>query len=318
MLVFAFLIILFSPIVYSASIVPKPIEDLFLKIFRDIPKDILNGSGAKQDNAIVVVKVLIWILFFALTYFGAHKIFGDEHKNIAGAIAVIIGLLGTIMIPKSFILFIMGEYSAFVAIALGLFPLFIALYVRHMIPEEHNWIRNTIGLLACGIGLALSIFLAKQNDTLSKWLSDYLLFGSVVGTIIMTFSMFMAFRSRGRIHTGPPELASLTPGIEPAARAAEGDTTRARHDAAAAAQSAQAYQQHSIGEYNREVRADQYINTMGQHVQQYRNQLVGLQQRLARGEPATQNDIDFLQHLNNELNTFAGGFATQREEGDSE
>lgn len=138
----------------ARSYIPKPIEDVFMWLFSTLPKA-AQSSASAQNIAVVYFKFFLWVLLFALYFYGATKIIKDN-RRIAGAVAFVLALTSTMMIPAKVVIFIFNEYGTVTAIFMALLPLIICLYIWHSIPHEHRIIRGVIiilvGIIAMWVG----------------------------------------------------------------------------------------------------------------------------------------------------------------------
>ena len=99
----------------------------------------------------------------------------------------------------------MDEYSAVISIILGLLPIFIALYLRIKIPEEHKALRTMIMLLTAILALVFGSFMvgaaASQttpaNQELYATVGQWSSLGGLFGLLMGILGVGTAFGGRG-------------------------------------------------------------------------------------------------------------------------
>lgn len=156
----------------ATNYVPQILRDMLKAVFITLPKEAQAGTEA----FVYYSKFLVFIAIYAIFFFGTNKLFKDS-RRIAGVVAFIAALISTILIPKAFLLFLFGEYSAVVSILLGLVPVLIGLYLRHKISAEHKAMRSIIMLLVAVLAIIFGSYMIGFAGTVSG--TDAELYGQV-------------------------------------------------------------------------------------------------------------------------------------------
>ena len=87
------------------------------------------GSGLGLDQ-VWVVRFMLFILLYAIIYFGASKVF-QGHQNIAITVSIVLGLLGSLTAPPDMLMSIATTYGLLGNVLFLLAPVFAGLYVAH-------------------------------------------------------------------------------------------------------------------------------------------------------------------------------------------
>ena len=194
----------------TPDFIPEIVNDFFTWLFSTLPEEAKQGT----DIFVTYFKIILWILVFAIFYWGAKKVFQDNTR-IAATIAIVFSLISVILIPEGVVVFIFTTYSAIITILLGLVPLFIGIYIRKNIPEEHQTMRNLVlgivGVVAIFVGTFFVTFEESSGsgsavgEGLYKQLGQYSSFGGFIALIWAVIALFMGFkygsgggRDRGR------------------------------------------------------------------------------------------------------------------------
>lgn len=117
------------------------------------------GSG---DNEIWILKLFLFVLAYALIYFGVDTVFNRnkygtaKNKGSIIVISFIVSLLGVLLIPNSFVLAVFEQYSLMFAIGLILMPLIAGVAVYYEAVSKSK-ISPTVKH-AIGFGLFLTLF----------------------------------------------------------------------------------------------------------------------------------------------------------------
>ena len=171
------------------------LADTIQNLFGFIPEVITLEKLVGEDEAAVFwAKFLIWVLLFAVIYFGATAVPGLRDNNrIAIIIAIVISIISTVMIPAEIIFDIFQTYGLVSGIALWFIPLAAILYINHKL--ENRWLKVLVLMLAL-------IILVNINTTLSRlggigeWFDYFgLLLAFVV--IMLIWNLFTAFGGEG-------------------------------------------------------------------------------------------------------------------------
>ena len=106
------------------------------KWFGFIPEMVtLEKLIANDALALFYAKFLIWVLLFAVLYFGAGFVF-PEQKRIRIVVALVIALMGTLLIPNVIIINIFQTYSLAAGLAVWFVPVVIGLYLAYKIENR--------------------------------------------------------------------------------------------------------------------------------------------------------------------------------------
>ena len=168
--------------------------DTIRKLFGFLPEVITLEKLVGGDAAAVFwAKFLVWLLLFAVIYFGAGFIF-KEQKRIAIVVALVISIISTLLIPNEIIMNIFQTYGLVAGILLWFIPLGAALYLNHKI--QNRWLRVLILFIALIILMNINATLGKISG-LGAWF-DY--FGLLLGIVLIMFlwNLFAAFGGEDR------------------------------------------------------------------------------------------------------------------------
>ncbi|MCH8003086.1 MAG: hypothetical protein IH934_00505 [Nanoarchaeota archaeon] len=185
---------LFSGIVYAEeeSFLPDIVEDTARFLFVDL------GALSKTapDTFVLYSKFIFFILVFSIFYWGASKAFA-QNMRVGGTIAFIFAIIGTVMLPKSFMIFIFETYAQVIGFAFGILPFVIGLIISHMVLKgDETWqriLRGIIYILMAIFTFALVGTLRGFEDTLyielAKWAEVGAFISLIVGVVVLIGSM---------------------------------------------------------------------------------------------------------------------------------
>ena len=191
LVVLSFLISLASTSVFAATTdyMPEILKEFFKWLFFTLPEQARSGDEA----FVIYFKLILWLLLFPIIFFGTNKIFPDS-RRISGMVAGMFSLIAVIFIPKGILIFIFTEFSAVTSLILALAPVFIGIYIRRKIGEDHPLLRNGIMIIIGVILFAIGAYFtaayltgegSKLFGALGTWAS---LFGAIaVGVGIFGF-----------------------------------------------------------------------------------------------------------------------------------
>jgi len=120
------------------------------------------GQLSAADNEIWILKLFVFVLAYAIIYFGVDTVLNrnkyglSKNKGSIIVISFVVSLLGVLLIPNSFILAVFEQYSLLFAIILILVPLIagVAVYYEAVHKSKiHSVVKHAIGF-----GLFLSLF----------------------------------------------------------------------------------------------------------------------------------------------------------------
>ncbi len=181
---------LFSNLVSAAeeSFLPEIIEKFAKFLFLDLSA----MSKSAPDTFVIYSKFIFFILVFSIFYWGASKAFG-ENKRIGGTIAFIFAIIGTVMLPKSLMVFIFETYAQVIGFVFGLLPFIIGLIISHTIFRgDDTWqrvLRGAVYVLMAVFTFALVGTLRGFEDTLyielAKWAEVGAFIVLIVGIVVL-------------------------------------------------------------------------------------------------------------------------------------
>ena len=181
------------PSVLAASrFIPDAVERAFSDIFIILPEGFRNASF----GALIFFKMLFFILTYAVLLYGTKKVV--DKKNIAAAIAFILALASTMLLPNSMVTAIFITWSGVIGILAGLAPILVGLWIRPKAHEYHQlmcviWL--LIGLVSFTAG---GYFNEASNHTnvvyeqqLYGWTGQWTMLGGVAAFLAGIFCFFM-------------------------------------------------------------------------------------------------------------------------------
>lgn len=168
------------------SFLPEIIEDVAQFLFLDLG----TFTETAPDTFILYSKFIFFILVFSIFYWGASKAFKDNMR-IGGVIAFIFALIGTVLLPGEFMIFIFETYSQVIGFAFGILPFVIGLMISHMVFKgEETWQRILRGIVYVLMGVftfALVGTLRGFEDTLYIELAQWAEIGAFIAILIGIF-----------------------------------------------------------------------------------------------------------------------------------
>jgi hypothetical protein len=183
------------------SFMPEIIEKWAKFLFFDLSDMAKSGS----DVFVIYSKFLFFWVVFAVLFWGASKVFGDN-KGIAATLAVIISIITVVMIPKSMMIFIYESYSTVISIAFGLLPFIIGLIIGHRALEgDETWkriLRAIIYILMAIITFAFVQTLRGLDDRLYIEMAKWAEVGAFISLIVGIWSLFTSIGSGGGSDSG--------------------------------------------------------------------------------------------------------------------
>lgn len=197
------LMFLISPYLVFAKndYMPEIMKDFLKWLFMTLPEN----ARASDDAFVIYFKFMLWILVYAIIYYGSKKVFHDSNR-IAGTVSFIISLAGVMLIPDEILLFIFKEFSSVIAVLLGLLPVLIGLYVRHKIPAEHRLMRTVvlilIGLVALLFGTYMVGYAENASGTDAELYGDVGQWASLGGVVALFMGVFGFLTGFGKGGTG--------------------------------------------------------------------------------------------------------------------
>ena len=147
--------------------------------------DVINLEKLVGGDAAAVfwAKFLVWLLLFAILYFGTTAIPRlADNKRIATVIALVISLMAALLIPNAIVINIFQTYGLVAGILLWFIPLGFMFYLNHVI--QVRWLRVLVLLLALIILVNINTTLVSHDNFLGST-GDY--FGLLLGIVLIMF-----------------------------------------------------------------------------------------------------------------------------------
>ena len=211
----------------TQDFVPQILKDFFKWLFLTLPEQ----AQAGDKTFVIYFRLILWVLVFAIVYFGASKVFKQEGTNrVAVVVSAIFALISVMFIPEAILLFLFTTYSAVVSVLLGLAPVFIGIYIRRHLPPDQptfaNLITLGVGILSLFVGFYFIGYAVTGSATqafgmFGQWIS----IGGIIAIIWAIFGLWAGFR----LEPGSGAGAAATPQAAAAARdEADESATEAR------------------------------------------------------------------------------------------
>lgn len=109
--------------------------DTIRELFAFLPDLItLESLIGEEPAALFWAKFLVWLLLFAVVYFGAGFVFKDN-KRIAVVVALVIALMGTLLMPQSILINIFQTYGLIAGIIIWIIPVAAGMYIAHKVDQ---------------------------------------------------------------------------------------------------------------------------------------------------------------------------------------
>jgi Trp operon repressor len=131
--------------------------------------------------AIFWAKFLVWLLLFAVLFFGAGKVFPDNNR-IAVIVALVIALMGALLIPNSILINIFQTYGLVAGIVIWAIPLVAGMYIAHKV--ENPFARALIYGLAAWILFSINKTVVKSQGFAN---TNFPFFGLLLAVVIILF-----------------------------------------------------------------------------------------------------------------------------------
>jgi len=180
---------LFAGVVFAThtsthdSFLPEVIEDAARFLFVDLGTFI----DTAPDTFVIYSKFLFFILVFSIFYWGISKAMKDNMR-IGGTIAFIFAIIGTVMLPKSYMIFLFQTYSQVIGFAFGILPFVIGLIISFTVFKgDETWQRILRGIVLILMGVftgALVQTLRGFENTLYVELAQWAEIGAFISMII--------------------------------------------------------------------------------------------------------------------------------------
>jgi len=185
----------------------------------------LSRVTEANTAAIILFKFLIWILTFAIVFFGVTKLFQEDrfktvaskNKNLPIVISLVISLLGTLMIPNLWIIRIFETYSTIFGIAIALAPAIGGIAINYQVlsdkdkgekelnPRLKHFLRGIIYLLILYVyGTLILSSLAQIDNPIYNFFYQFGALGLGFLILLMILEFFFAIEAEGDSNAGVP------------------------------------------------------------------------------------------------------------------
>jgi hypothetical protein len=185
-----FLLFLLSSQMVHAELIPKSINNALQSIF---------GATSANVSPIYIQRFIIWVLMFAILFYGAGMLF-KEHKHITIAVAGTISLICALFIPASVLTAAFNVFGNFTGLILFAIPTVTILFLASKMPKTAFGfgVRALIFALATyfmGILLhSLGGEILSQDVFVSGFsLTDIVELGIFIFTILAIWNLIKAF-----------------------------------------------------------------------------------------------------------------------------
>ena len=156
--------------------------DTIRELFAFLPELVTLEKLIGGDTAAIFwAKFLVWLLLFAVLFFGASKVFPDN-KRIAVIVALVIALMGTLLIPYPILVNIFQTYGLVAGIVVWAIPLVAGMYIAHKV--ENPFARALIYGLAAWILFSINKTIVKEQEFAN---TNFPFFGLLLAVVIILF-----------------------------------------------------------------------------------------------------------------------------------
>ena len=156
--------------------------DTIRELFAFLPELVTLEKLIGGDTAAIFwAKFLVWLLLFAVLFFGASKVFPDN-KRIAVIVALVIALMGTLLIPYPILVNIFQTYGLVAGIVVWAIPLVAGMYIAHKV--ENPFARALIYGLAAWILFSINNTVVKEQGFAN---TNFPFFGLLLAVVIILF-----------------------------------------------------------------------------------------------------------------------------------
>jgi len=156
--------------------------DTIRELFAFLPELVTLEKLIGGDTAAIFwAKFLVWLLLFAVLFFGASKVFPDNNR-IAVIVALVIALMGTLLIPYPILVNIFQTYGLVAGIVVWAIPLVAGMYIAHKV--ENPFARALIYGLAAWILFSINNTVVKEQGFAN---TNFPFFGLLLAVVIILF-----------------------------------------------------------------------------------------------------------------------------------
>ena len=170
--------------------------DTIRQLFAFLPELITMEKLLGEDTAAIFwAKFLVWLLLFAVVYFGASAVF-KENKNISIVVALVIALIGALLIPSDMLFNIFQTYGLLAGLLIWFVPVAAGVWIAHTV--QNRFLRAAIYGTTAWILLSINkTIVDKQGLANTSFPYFSLLFAVLV--ILFFWNLFGIFGG-GRAH----------------------------------------------------------------------------------------------------------------------
>lgn len=142
--------------------------------------------GGTDEAAKFWARFLVWVLLFAVFFFGASKVFPDN-KRIAVIVSLVIALMGTLLIPYSILVNIFQTYGLVAGIIVWTIPLIAGMFIAHKL--ENPFARAVIYGVSAWILFSINETVVKEQGFAN---TNFPFFGLLLAVVIIMFVVNVA------------------------------------------------------------------------------------------------------------------------------
>lgn len=179
------------------------VAETIQRLFGFIPNIITLEKLIGEDAAAIFwAKFLVWLLLFAVFFFGATKVFKDN-KRIAAVVALVFALIGTLMMPNGWVINIFQSYGFLAGLLIWVVPVAAGFYLVSKIKQR--LLKALIYLLMIFVLLAIDNSITSsfgENLVDNVWFS---LFRLVLAVVIIAFLWNLLFAGLDAVPHGGGE-----------------------------------------------------------------------------------------------------------------
>ncbi|MBW2993695.1 hypothetical protein KY317_03930 [Candidatus Woesearchaeota archaeon] len=198
--------ILLLLLIFTTCIVISPVsaakESTWEKVFGSMEGVVGGFFQRVSDNPATWLKVMILIALFAVMYFGALKI--GLPRNIAGVVAMVIALIGTVGIPGDALIYLMKLYGGIATTIMIVGPAVGLGWITWKVTREadNRWINLVFAVIwGLFLGLVMAFSETIQNIDVGaelEALSGTIAVITLISLIIIVILIILFFTEKGR------------------------------------------------------------------------------------------------------------------------
>ncbi len=167
--------------------------DSIRQLFAFLPELITMEKLLGHDPAATFwAKFLIWLVFFAVFYFGASMVF-KQNTRVAVIVALVFSLISALMIPSDIISSIFQTYGFLAAVIFWAVPVIAGFALAHQV--KHRLIKAFIYALAAWVLFSINVTIVTTDIVSVSFPYFGLLFAVVL--ILFLWNLFAGFGELG-------------------------------------------------------------------------------------------------------------------------